>query len=32
MVTDKHYAALDQVLELAVLINDDMTQDLARTA
>ncbi|MBE1489066.1 MarR family winged helix-turn-helix transcriptional regulator [Plantactinospora soyae] len=30
MVTDKHYAALDQVLELAVLINDDMTRSLAQ--
>ncbi|MFC6023351.1 MarR family winged helix-turn-helix transcriptional regulator [Plantactinospora solaniradicis] len=30
MVTHKHYAALDQILELAVLINDDMTRSLAQ--
>jgi DNA-binding MarR family transcriptional regulator len=30
MVTRKHYAALDQILELAVLINDDMTRSLAQ--
>ena len=27
---EKHGAALDQVLELAILINDDMTRSLAR--
>jgi len=27
---EKHIAALDQVLELAVLVNEDMTQSLAR--
>ncbi|MEO3926984.1 MarR family transcriptional regulator [Micromonosporaceae bacterium B7E4] len=30
MIGDRYIAALDQVLELVVLINDDMTRSLAR--
>ncbi|GAA3771239.1 hypothetical protein GCM10022225_68030 [Plantactinospora mayteni] len=30
MIGDRHIAALDQILELVVLVNDDMTRSLAR--